>query len=357
MRYLLMILLLGFSAVCAQSSQGFELKGEVRPNGYPVDKFVLVYEDRFQGRVRDTVHPIHGKFSFQGILASPMYVDLIIIPDSVRIEPKRRFPIVVSFPLDNNAMEMDFTDPGQFTITGSPLYDAFKHYSDSFQSATRLMKGKEFTTAARQFRLDYIKTYPSHVLSLLILENMVKHARSSDGLDFAFQQLDQTLQSSSKGQWIENRLQELNLIQVGSIAPAFLLPDENGKLYALSDWKGKYIFLHFWGSWCTPCRNENIHLRKVYELVDTSRIVFVGVSLDQPNTRTQWIKAIIDDQLNWTQLIDMHGFQGQVVKSYRFTGVPASFLIDPNGKIEALHLRGASLLEVMQRSFKKRMPD
>ena len=357
MRRIMILFLFGVSVVNAQSSKDFYIKGQVRSGGYPVDKFVLMYEDAFKGQVRDTVAVIDGKFSFQGMVVSPMYVNLMILPDSLRVEPKRRSPIVLTFPLENRSMEMDFTAPGKFTIAGSPLYDAYKQFSDSFQHATLVLTGKQFTSAARQFRLNYIKANPSHVLSLLILEDIVKRTRSADELDQVFELLDASLQSSSKGQWIHQRLQELNMIRVGSISPVFTLPDDRGKLHALSQWKGKYVFLHFWASWCMPCREENIHLLSLYATVDTSRIVFVGVSLDQAATRVQWIKAKEKDRLNWTQLVDTNAFQGLVVKSYGFRGVPASFLIDPTGKIEALHLRGASLQTLIDRNFVKRMPD
>jgi peroxiredoxin len=357
MRSVWMIFLFSVTVAYAQPPQGFHLKGLVRSGGYPVDKFVLIYDDFVQGRIRDTVPVIDGRFSFQGILASPMFVDLYVLPDSHRVEPKRRFPVLVSFPMENSPIEMNFISPGQFQINGSPLYDQYKSYVDSFQNSTRLLKGKEFTLAARQFRLDYIKAYPSSVLSLLILENMVRHTRATDGLEHAIQALDSTLRLSTMGRRISQRLEDLNMIRIGSVAPDFTLLDEKGKSYSLSNWKGKYVFLHFWGSWCKPCRNENIVLRKAYDFIDTGRIVFIGISLDQKDTRDQWVKAVSEDRLKWTQLIDMEGYKGKVVKSYRFSGVPASFLIDPGGKIEAMHVRGAALLALVQRSFSKRMPE
>jgi peroxiredoxin len=130
---------------------------------------------------------------------------------------------------------------------------------------------------------------------------------------------------------------------VGKDAPDFGLPDVNGNEVKLSSFKGKYVLVDFWASWCQPCRGENPNLVKAYDKFKGKNFTILGVSLDRPGQKANWLKAIKDDRLSWTQVSDLQFWSSPVVNLYHFDGIPFNVLVDPQGKVIGEGLRGASL--------------
>lgn len=126
-------------------------------------------------------------------------------------------------------------------------------------------------------------------------------------------------------------------------APDFTLPDVNGNPVSLSSYKGKYVLVDFWASWCRPCRLENPNVVEAYNKFKNKNFTVLGVSLDRPDGKDDWIKAIKDDQLAWTHVSDLKFWESMVVPLYRFEGIPYNVLVDPTGTIIAEGLRGADL--------------
>lgn len=120
------------------------------------------------------------------------------------------------------------------------------------------------------------------------------------------------------------------------------LQDREGKDVKLSDYivPGKYNFVEFWASWCGPCRGEIPHLRHINETFG-DRISFISISIDESSA--DWHKAMEEEKMIWTQLIDKKGFFGEVSTKYKVMGIPYSVMIDPNGKLIMGGLRGAYL--------------
>jgi len=146
------------------------------------------------------------------------------------------------------------------------------------------------------------------------------------------------------------KMEGLKPVSIGQFAPDFQLPDQTGKEFKLSDFKGKYILLDFWASWCAPCREENPNIVKQYEKFKSKNFVVLGVSLD--DDRAAWLKAIKDDQLNWPHLSELKRWDGKVTLQYKVEGIPASFILDPKGKIIAKNLRGVGLEQFLGKTLK-----
>jgi peroxiredoxin len=130
---------------------------------------------------------------------------------------------------------------------------------------------------------------------------------------------------------------------VGKEAPDFALPDVNGKEVKLSSFKGKYVLVDFWASWCRPCRAENPNVVSAYNQYKDKNFTVLGVSLDRPGGKEDWVKAIKDDKLSWTHVSDLKFWESSVIPLYKFDGIPFNVLVDPQGKVIAEALRGPKL--------------
>jgi peroxiredoxin len=128
---------------------------------------------------------------------------------------------------------------------------------------------------------------------------------------------------------------------VGKQAPELSLPDINGRNIPLSSFKGKFVLVDFWASWCGPCRNENPNVVKVFQEFRNKNFTILGVSLDKE--KEAWKQAIREDQLNWTQVSDLKYWNSKAVDIFQFQGIPFNILVDPQGKIIAQELRGDAL--------------
>lgn len=141
-----------------------------------------------------------------------------------------------------------------------------------------------------------------------------------------------------------------NPVTIGKEAPEFALPNTKDKMVRLSSFKGKYVLLDFWASWCGPCRQESPNVVRAYNKYKGKNFEILSVSLD--NDKAAWLKAIEKDQLTWTHVSDLNAWESTVVRLYHVEGIPATFLLDPNGVVVAKDLRGPALDQKLEELLK-----
>ncbi|MBO9730640.1 MAG: AhpC/TSA family protein [Chitinophaga sp.] len=120
-------------------------------------------------------------------------------------------------------------------------------------------------------------------------------------------------------------------MEIGTIAPGFTLPDVNGKQVSLSDYKGKYVLIDFWASWCAPCRAQNPYLKAAYEKFKDKNFTILSVSADEK--KDKWLQAMEEDKQPWTQVCDLKASMSPVALDYHVIAIPVNYLVGPDGKI------------------------
>ncbi|TAF43292.1 MAG: AhpC/TSA family protein [Sphingobacteriales bacterium] len=146
-----------------------------------------------------------------------------------------------------------------------------------------------------------------------------------------------------------SKIEGIQNISVGKQAPNIIAETPEGKISKLSDFRGKYVLIDFWASWCGPCREENPNVVQAFKKYKNKNFIVFGVSLD--DDKDKWVNAIEDDQLTWTQVSDFKGFESPIALTYNVDAIPFSILINPEGKIIAKNLRGRSLESFLNKTL------
>lgn len=148
-----------------------------------------------------------------------------------------------------------------------------------------------------------------------------------------FNRLSPAVRNTALGKEYYKSLMDIQNLVAGTKAPEFTQNDTLGKPVSLASFKGKYVLIDFWASWCGPCRVQNPALVKVYNDFKDKNFTILGVSLDKGDGKKAWLKAIKDDQLTWTQVSDLKHWDNEVAKLYSIRAIPEKILVDPNGII------------------------
>ena len=223
--------------------------------------------------------------------------------------------------------------------------------SDAFEAQNnKTEKAIDMQEAA--INKQFIADNPDSYISLNVLEN---YAYSADYVDIAplYNGLSPAVQATEAGKKFAERLPKLKAVALGATAPEFAEADTSGKVVNLSSFRGKYVLIDFWASWCGPCRHENPNVVKAFNRYKGQKFTIIGVSLDRPGAKEKWLKAIHTDGLNWTQLSDLKFWDSKTAGLYAVRAIPQNFLLDPEGKIIGKNLRGADLEDKLAEIFGK----
>lgn len=153
-----------------------------------------------------------------------------------------------------------------------------------------------------------------------------------------------------QAQLAEMRREKQENSWVGKQVPDLALPSVDGNQISIASFRGKYLLVDFWASWCDPCRKENPNILNAYNEFKDKNFTILGVSLDK--NMDDWKKAIHDDRLNWTQISDLAYWESKAVKTFKFEGIPYNILVDPQGKVIGESLRGPALINKLNEVLK-----
>lgn len=215
-----------------------------------------------------------------------------------------------------------------------PLYAEVNQYYNDLNTG--------FNTAQVERLGIFIKQHPDSFTATFLLSNMVTIV-PADKAELYYNALGKTYKSTSYALNVQKAIDAKKITAIGKTAPDFEQPDTSGRMVKLSDFRGKYVLVDFWASWCGPCREENPNVVKAYDRYHGKGFTVLGVSLDQPGKKAAWLNAIHQDKLTWTQVSDLKFWNNEVAKLYGIQAIPQNFLLDKNGKIIALNIKGEEL--------------
>jgi peroxiredoxin len=369
MKKTLLTVTLAIGAFVASAQTGYVIKGQIGKLGKPAKAFLLI---KLEGAEKlDSAELVNGAFTFKGSVPSPMEATLRLKHDKSIDTPGRRIKIDgMAIILGNENITITGKDSIKTAlIKGSTLTDESKRvdallgpiygklqalnkeYAEQpeakKQDKTYILELEKRAGVIEKeifdAKINYVKENSSKYMALMALNSTLGPGFDAIEMEKIFANISPELKNSFFGKQVAERIAKFKKTQEGIEAQDFTQPDIDGKMLKLSDYRGKYVLVDFWASWCAPCRRENPNLVKVYEQYKSKGFEILGVSLDKAADKAKWMKAIADDKLTWKQVGDLKGWENDAAAKYEVKAIPMNFLIDPSGKIIAKELRGAAL--------------
>jgi len=312
----------------------------------------------------DTVKVENGKFKFEGKVKEPgihfIQVDkidgkaVLILESGEIIMNVRKDTItksIVSGTYSNDKLT-SFLDDSQkiqkrmvaFQKANMAKYNEAQSKQDTATINTLMKENSVFQKESIKLSLDHIEKYPKSYLSLLFLQQALNQPDKDDAkIKKLFENLDPSLKITKEGKKLKKSIEGLGVANVGTMAPDFSAPNVDGKMVSLKECLGKVTIVDFWASWCGPCRAENPNMVALYNEFHAKGVNIIGVSLDKEGEAAKWKEAIAKDGLTWIEVSNLKFWQDPIAMKYNVKSIPATFLLDANGKIIAKDLRGAEL--------------
>ena len=344
----------------ATSTGNFTIKANVGKLNAPARAY-LFYQ-LGANKVVDSVQIINGAFSFKGDVTDPNRATLVIdhIGGGIaKLDPKTAD--ATSFMLDKDSISVvSSTDSiAKAKITGSVANDDYQKLvvmltpvnalAEKYKASASTMtpdqqeaKGKELQKMQVDILKKYVAENPKSYFSMVAIAQLGPVLDVSE-LSPLYDKLDPSLKNTESGKQLKKSIDALLPTAMGAVAPDFTQNDVNGTPVKLSSFRGKYVLIDFWASWCGPCRAENPNVVKAYNKFKSKNFTIIGVSLDKPEGKADWQAAIKNDGLTWTQVSDLKFWSNEVALLYAVQSIPHNFLLDPTGKIIAKDLRGSDL--------------
>jgi peroxiredoxin len=350
----------------AQGPVAFVLKGQLNPR---LEAPAKVYLFR-SGEITDSATLSGGRFELKGIAPGPTKAHLALGRQGFRTENLPFADAKFGFYLEAGTLTFTSADSlkdarlvapplttewQQLELAKQPIVRRLQQLSAESRAATpeqrksvafqEVRAQRQAAIARDRNKLDstFIAQHPASLVSLNQLD-LLSNSKADKGLaKQLFAVLSQPLRASAQGQKIAEKLRAPDALAIGMPAPDFTLATPDGTPVTLRSYRGKYVLVDFWASWCGPCRAENPNVAKVYQEFKNRNFDVLGVSIDATTARAKWLKAVKDDDLPWAQVLDSEAPTGKAAARYYVTAIPQNFLVDPSGKIVALNLRGEAL--------------
>jgi len=357
--------------IFAQSS-AFTLTGDISSLKAPVEWVFLNYSVHNQ-HITDSVQVKQDSYSFKGNIDEAVQAELRIRYKAGRVNTtkipfnfKRDYAIVFLQPGNITVASIDSF--ANVAVTGSAAdaeYRKLQQLSKPFDSqltelyqksalAGRMMDTGLIRLMEKQIdsvnelaneRIygSYIKSNPESPIALYALKNWAGYEMDAAKVEPVFKTLPAAVRNSASGKEMEEKINTAKKTGIGQMAIEFAQNDTLGKPVKLSSFRGKYLLLDFWASWCRPCRLENPNLVNAFKKYKDKGFQVLSVSLDRPGAKDKWLKAIHEDGLQWWHVSDLKFWDNAVAREYGIEAIPQNLLLDPTGKIIAKNLRGEDL--------------